>query len=120
VGEIKGSAFIFRVNGLKVVGQKNGRKDSETRFLTRVITLLDVEDFLLIIATTTWLSTLKIIRLFFKCIPQMCTEMTTGKINSIADALSRSDWQRFKTLCPEADPEPTEIPDHLWKICSEN
>jgi hypothetical protein len=24
-GEIKGSAFIFRVNGLKVVGQKNGR-----------------------------------------------------------------------------------------------
>ena len=25
MGEIKGSAFIFRVNGLKVVGQKNGR-----------------------------------------------------------------------------------------------
>ena len=24
-GEIKGSAFIFRVNGLKVVGQKNVR-----------------------------------------------------------------------------------------------
>jgi hypothetical protein len=38
----------------------------------------DFEDFLLIIATTAWLSTLKIIRLFFKCIPQMCTEMTTG------------------------------------------
>ena len=53
-------------------------KDSETRFLTRVITLLDFEDFLLIIATTAWLSTLKIIRLFFKCITQMCTEMTTG------------------------------------------
>jgi hypothetical protein len=46
--------------------------------LTRVITLLDFEDFLLIIATTAWLSTLKIICLFFKCIPQMCTEMTTG------------------------------------------
>jgi hypothetical protein len=43
-------------------------------------------------------------------------EHIPGKINSIADALSRSDWQRFKTLCPEADPEPTEIPDHLWKI----
>jgi hypothetical protein len=40
-------------------------------------------------------------------------EHIPGKINSIADALSRSDWQRFKTLCPEADPEPTEIPDHL-------
>jgi hypothetical protein len=39
---------------------------------------LDFEDFLLIIATTSWLSTLKIIHLFFKCIPQMCTEMTTG------------------------------------------
>ena len=46
--------------------------------LTRVITLLDFEGFLLIIATTAWLSTLKIICLFFKCIPQMCTEMTTG------------------------------------------
>jgi hypothetical protein len=34
-------------------------------------------------------------------------EHIPGKINSIADALSRSDWQRFKTLCPEADPEPT-------------
>jgi hypothetical protein len=43
--------------------------------LTRVITLLDFEDFLLIIATTAWLSTLKIICLFFKCIPQMCTQM---------------------------------------------
>jgi hypothetical protein len=46
--------------------------------LTRVITLLDFEGFLLIIATTAWLSTLKIICLFFKCIPQLCTEMTTG------------------------------------------
>jgi hypothetical protein len=41
-------------------------------------TLLDFEGFLLIIATTAWLSTLKIICLFFKCIPQMCTEMTSG------------------------------------------
>jgi hypothetical protein len=47
-------------------------------------------------------------------------KQTNCLISSIADALSRSDWQRFKTLCPEADPEPTEIPDHLWKICSEN
>jgi hypothetical protein len=47
-------------------------------------------------------------------------EHIPGKINSIADTLSRSDWQRLKTLCPEADPKPTEIPDHLWKIWSEN
>jgi hypothetical protein len=54
MGEIKGSAFIFRVNGLMVVGQKDGRTMGSLLILRFYI-----------------LSTLKIIRLFFKCIPQM-------------------------------------------------
>ena len=43
-------------------------------------------------------------------------EHIPGKKNNIADALSRSDWQRFRSLCPDADPKPAEIPDHLWEI----
>lgn len=39
-----------------------------------------------------------------------------GKLNMIADSLSRCDWQRFRRLCPTADHQPAEIPDHLWKL----
>lgn len=36
--------------------------------------------------------------------------------NSIADALSRFQWNRFRSLAPQADPSPTLIPDHLWRL----
>lgn len=39
-----------------------------------------------------------------------------GKVNKIADALSRCDLQRFRNLCPAAEPQSTEIPDHLWTL----
>jgi hypothetical protein len=35
-------------------------------------------------------------------------EHTPGKINKIADSLSRSDWQLFRSLCPEADQQSIE------------
>ena len=41
-------------------------------------------------------------------------EHIPGKINTIADSLSRCDFQRFRHLCPEADQYKTAIPDHLW------
>ena len=37
-----------------------------------------------------------------------------GKLNSIADSLSRSDFQKFRQLCPGAEAEKTPIPNHLW------
>jgi hypothetical protein len=37
-----------------------------------------------------------------------------GKLNSIADSLSRSDFQKFRQLCPGAEDEKTPIPNHLW------
>jgi hypothetical protein len=43
-------------------------------------------------------------------------EHTPGKINKIAGSLSRSDWQLFRSLCPEADQHGTEIPNHLLKF----
>ena len=39
-----------------------------------------------------------------------------GKLNTIADSLSRCDFQRFRELAPKADREPEVIPDHLWKL----
>lgn len=42
------------------------------------------------------------------------SEYIQGKLNVIADSLSRCDWQRFRRLCPTADQQPADIPDHLW------
>ena len=39
-----------------------------------------------------------------------------GKLNCIADALSRCNWQHFRELAPNADHKHTHIPDHIWKI----
>lgn len=39
-----------------------------------------------------------------------------SKRNVIADALSRSQWGRFRQEAPEADWHPTQIPSHLWDI----
>ena len=39
------------------------------------------------------------------------SEYIQGKLKVI---LSRCDWQRFRRLCPTADQQPADIPDHLW------
>lgn len=38
------------------------------------------------------------------------------KANHIADALSRSQWARFRRLAPEADQWPTPLPAHIWDL----
>ena len=43
-------------------------------------------------------------------------EHIPGKINKIANSLSRSDWQLFRSLCPAENQLGTEIPEHLWKF----
>lgn len=40
----------------------------------------------------------------------------SGVNNQLTDALSRSNFQRFHELAPEADREPQQIPHHLWSI----
>ncbi|MES9882579.1 MAG: hypothetical protein ABW185_17050 [Sedimenticola sp.] len=42
-----------------------------------------------------------------------------GYTNSLCDALSRLQLDKFRTLAPEADAEPGVVPSHLWTICSE-
>lgn len=39
-----------------------------------------------------------------------------GSKNVICDALSRLQLDRFKEMAPDADPEPTQVPTHLWNI----
>lgn len=41
-----------------------------------------------------------------------------GKQNSICDALSRFQLDRFHQLAPNADPAPRKVPDHLWTVFS--
>ena len=43
-------------------------------------------------------------------------EHIQGVQNTIADSLSRCNFQKFRHLCPDADPQPAAIPPHLWKI----
>lgn len=43
-------------------------------------------------------------------------EHIQGVQNTIADSLSRCNFQKFRHLCPDADPQQAAIPPHLWKI----
>jgi len=38
-----------------------------------------------------------------------------GRLNSVADSLSRGEFQKFRRLCPKADDNPSVIPPHLWE-----
>ena len=40
-----------------------------------------------------------------------------GTKNSVCDALSRFQFERFRHLAPEAEADPYPIPDHLWDVC---
>ena len=39
-----------------------------------------------------------------------------GVHNKVADALSRFQWARFRTLAPRAEQEGTAIPGELWRL----
>lgn len=43
-------------------------------------------------------------------------EHISGVLNTICDSLSRSDFQKFRRLCPTADPYPSTVPCHLWNL----
>jgi hypothetical protein len=58
-------------------------------------------------------------KLVFACLDfniLLGAEHIPGRLNCLADSLSRSDFQRFKKLCPTADEKPYPIPSHLWTI----
>ena len=92
---LRNKKLVFRVDSESVVIIINKKSSKSIRVMSLVRVLV--------------LSTLKYnIVIKAKHIP--------GKINKIADSLSRSDWQLFKNHCPEADQHGTEIPNHLWNF----
>ena len=42
-----------------------------------------------------------------------------GRLNTVSDAISRKQWQRFRTLAPEADAEMTRVPREFLQMLSE-
>ena len=40
----------------------------------------------------------------------------SGKVNIVADALSRGNFQKFRQLAPHADKAPTEVPLQFWEL----
>ena len=43
-------------------------------------------------------------------------EYVNTKINAVAYSISRCQWRRFRSLAPQADPEPTPLPPDIWLI----
>jgi hypothetical protein len=143
VVKTEGLVFIFKENGRKNVGQKNGKKWAFLRTLhfssyfrlllhcvsggeqlknKKVIFNIDNQSVVHIInkKSSKSVRVMSLVRHLVLSTLQynIMTKALhiSGISNKIADALSRCDWQRFRNLCPEADQRGTEIPDHLWKL----
>ena len=43
-------------------------------------------------------------------------EYINTKIDAVADSISRCHWRRFQSLAPQADPEPSPLPQDFWLI----
>lgn len=92
---LKNKKIIFNIDNQSVVVIINKKSSKSVRVmsLVRILVLTTLENNIMIKA-----------------------EHIPGKFNKIADSLSRCDFQRFRSLCPSADREGTEIPDHLWSL----
>lgn len=93
--ELKNKKIMFNIDNMSVVHiiNKKSSKSERVMALLRRLVLLTLQYNLLIKA-----------------------QHIPGKVNQIADSLSRGDFQRFRNLCPAAEPKKTEIPTHLWRI----
>ena len=45
-----------------------------------------------------------------------CAGYIEGKLNDIADALSRFQMERFRSLAPAAEPKGIAVPQFLWRL----
>ena len=63
---------------------------------------------------------MKLVRFFvLQCLKRnlaFCARHIEGKLNDIADALSRFQMERFRGLAPAAEPEGTAVPEFLWRL----
>ena len=63
---------------------------------------------------------MKLVRFFvLQCLKNniaFCARHIEGKLNNIADALSRFQMERFRSLAPAAEPEGIVVPEFLWRL----
>ena len=90
-----GKRIVFTTDNLPItdVWKKGSTSSTSLMFLTRALYLFAAQAQFSIA---------------FKFIP--------GVDNLIADSLSRFQMDQFFQLAPDADPEPTPIPDNLWSL----
>lgn len=93
--DLRNKKILFHVDNESVVTIINKKSSKSTRVMTLVRKLV--------------LSCLQF-NILLKA------EHIPGRNNSLADSLSRSNFQKFRSLCPTADVSPHPIPSHLWRI----
>ena len=93
--DLKNKKVLFHIDNQAVVHiiNKKSAKDTYVMKLLRRLVLLTLQFNILLKA-----------------------EHIEGSLNSIADAISRSQWKRFRDLAPKADPNPIKIPAEIWKF----
>ena len=93
--ELKNKKIVFRSDNLSSVHIINSMtsKNDEVMIILRAITLLCLQ-----------------LNIAFKALH------VRGCFNRLADTLSRFQLQKFHELAPDADPEPSTVPNHLWNI----
>jgi len=93
--ELKNKRILFHIDNASVVTiiNKKSCKSERVMALVRKLVLVCLELNILLKA-----------------------EHIQGVQNTIVDSLSRCNFQKFRHVCPDADPQPAAIPPHLWKI----
>ena len=91
---LKNKKIVFNIDNQSfVIINKKNSKSARVMSLVRILVLTTLENNIMIKA-----------------------EHIPWKFNKMADSLSRCDFQRFRSICPAADREGIEIPDHLWRL----
>lgn len=95
--ELRNKKILFRVDNLAVVHIVNSMTSKSDRVMT-ILRAFTLQCLHLNIAVR--------------------AQHVSSSSNQVADSLSRFQFQKFRSLVPDAEPLPTPVPNHLWNIFS--